>query len=238
MNYIKELNAFREFVLYNELPPSAIALWYTLMGVNNAARWKKKFNAPNAVLGQLTGLSNQGMLDARNTLIKHGLISCDKGERGRAPVYEMHSLIEAADSSLDLPLDQSADQHLNIHKHKQKQERRQDGTTYTRVIAAYETNIGRLPPMIRDEFLRWTEQVGEAVMTEAIRQTVKYGGETFGYLEKVLCEWQTAQVKTPEDIHAYRKAHGKKNIKTTSAKRKSKESVQSVFDKLRKGAEA
>src|SRR5699024_5237685 len=159
MNYIKELNAFREFLLFNELPSSAISLWYTLMGMNNASRWKRQFNAPNAIVGQLGGLSRQGILDARNILIEHGRIAWEQEKKGKAPADEIHSLAEAvdtpADTPLDASLDQSADQHLNILKHKERQERRQEETAQAHLLEIYEANIGKLPPLMRDEFFKW-----------------------------------------------------------------------------------
>jgi len=241
MNYIKELNAFREFLLFNELPASAISLWYTLMGMNNASRWKRQFNAPNAVVGQLAGLSRQGILDARNILIEHGLISCEQGKKGKAPAYEIHSLAEAADTAVDTPLDASldpsADQHLNILKHKEKQERRQEKTGRAHLLEIYENNIGKLPPLMRDEFFQWLNKVGEAVMTEGIKLVVKHGGRTFSYLEKILLEWEAAQVKTPEDIISYRQHQQKADDNTIPFKKKNKQKSQSVFDKLREEAE-
>src|SRR5699024_6566812 len=83
MNYIKELNAFREWLLVHELPTSAIVLWYTLMGINNIARWKRTFNAPNGVTQQLSGLSKSGVHVARKSLVEHGLITYEPGEKER-----------------------------------------------------------------------------------------------------------------------------------------------------------
>jgi len=227
--------------LFNELPSSAISLWYTLMGMNNASRWKRQFNAPNAIVGQLGGLSRQGILDARNILIEHGLISCEQGKKGKAPAYEIHSLAEAvdtpADTPLDASLDQSADQHLNILKHKERQERRQEETAQAHLLEIYEANIGKLPPLMRDEFFKWLDKVGEAVMTEAIKRLVKHGGRTFSYLEKILLEWEAAQVKTPEDIISYRQHQQKADNNTIPFKKKNKQKSQSVFDKLREEAE-
>jgi|SRR5690625_2330263 len=238
MNYIKELNAFREFLLFTELPSSAISLWYTLMGMNNASRWKRQFNAPNAVVGQLAGLSRQGILDARNILIEHGLISCEQGKKGKAPAYEIHSLAEAADTPLDTSLDPSADQHLNILKHKERQERRQEETAYAHLLEIYEANIGKLPPLMRDEFFRWLDKVGEAVMTEAIKLVVKHGGRTFSYLEKILLEWEAAYIQTPDDIIAYTERKQKPKGNTIPFQKKNKQkSQQSIFDKLREEAE-
>lgn len=101
MNYMKELRAFKEWLLVNELPTSAIVLWYTLMGVNNTAGWKSRFNAPNSLIQQLTGLSKQGLINARTKLIESNLIGCEKGKKGKAPVYKMVPLVNAVDQSLD-----------------------------------------------------------------------------------------------------------------------------------------
>ncbi|MDY0404217.1 DnaD domain protein [Virgibacillus sp. 179-BFC.A HS] len=126
MNYIKELNAFRNFLLTNQLSVGAISLWHTLMSLANATGWKKRFNAPSQTLCQLSGLSRQGVLDARNSLVAHGLIRCESGQNGRAPVFEMISLVKepedgqtrntrqaTVDTSLDRlpdrPLDRSLD---------------------------------------------------------------------------------------------------------------------------------
>jgi len=50
MNYIKELNAFRNWLLFHDLSSGAILLWQTLMSINNMAGWKTKFNANNTII--------------------------------------------------------------------------------------------------------------------------------------------------------------------------------------------
>lgn len=119
MNYMREMNAFREWLLVNELPTSAVVLWYTLMSINNLARWKALFNAPNRVVQQLTGLSLQGISNARDILIEHDLIHCQKGKRGQAPIYQMHSVIQKNDHIIERTVEPSTDDNLNIHRHKQ-----------------------------------------------------------------------------------------------------------------------
>lgn len=100
MNYIKELNAFKNWLFLNEIPTSAIALWHTLMTINNATHWKREFNAPNSVVSKLSGLSKQGVHNARNHLIKQGRILCKKGKKGQAPIYQMVPFGGAVDSSV------------------------------------------------------------------------------------------------------------------------------------------
>lgn len=209
MNYIKELNGFREWLLSNDLPANAVSLWYTLMSINNAARWKKSFNAPNAIVRQLSGLSKQGLLDARTKLKEHNLITFEKGKRGKASVYEMISLCESPDESASLTsdelpyqssyqsLDESAgkstgesiDESQPVLKQKEKQDRRVEDAL-TESLHFYKQNIGKISPMVKRELQQWIGLVGAPIVMEAINQTAKYGGQTFGYLEKVLQEWK------------------------------------------------
>lgn len=107
MNYIKELNAFREWQLSNVLPANAISLWYTLMSINNSTGWKKKFNAPNTIVWQFSGLTKQGLLDARNKLKEQNLIKFEGGKRGQASVYEMIPLTLTAASKTYQSQDES-----------------------------------------------------------------------------------------------------------------------------------
>lgn len=81
MNYIKELNAFREWLLVHEFPGSAVSLWHTLMSINNAARWKSRFNAPT---------------------------------------YEILSLVQNTDTSVNQP------RIIHKDKHKENKERREE----------------------------------------------------------------------------------------------------------------
>lgn len=113
MDYFKELNAFRNWLLLNELTTSGIALWHTLMSVNNMTGWKHWFNVPNSTLQQLTNLSKQGLVDARLLLINKGLIEYKKGKQREAGKYKMISLVNSLDQTLDQELDQSLDPPLD-----------------------------------------------------------------------------------------------------------------------------
>ncbi|RDW16715.1 DnaB helicase C-terminal domain-containing protein [Oceanobacillus chungangensis] len=88
MNYIKQLNAFKDYLAFNELPSKAILLWHTLMLINNMVGWKRRFNAPNALVQQYGGLSKQRISEAREILVSFGLIHYKRGANGRAHVQQ------------------------------------------------------------------------------------------------------------------------------------------------------
>ncbi|MGY0691886.1 DnaD domain-containing protein [Virgibacillus sp. FSP13] len=110
MNYIKELKAFKDWLLINDLPAHAIVLWYTLMAINNSVGWKHHFNAPNSVVGKLSGLSKNRLHEARKRLIEANFITCENGKKGKAPVYKMVSLLHRDDQAMNSSLYQNRDQ--------------------------------------------------------------------------------------------------------------------------------
>lgn len=271
MNYIKELNGFREWLLLNELPANAVALWYTLISINNTARWKKRFNAPNGIVRQLSGLTKQGLLDARNKLKEQALIDFEKGKRGQASVYEMISLTRTDESTLyqtqdesayqsndqyqdeltyqsldqsqgesvdplpDASLGESIDEFQPVlkQKHKEKQERRKEDKRADSLLTIYEQNIGKPGPIVNDELKQWNDLVGEPIVLEAIKQTTKYGGRTFSYLEKILQEWCEANLTTLEAVQAYENRKKARKNNTVPFRKPTKDSKQSLFDELR-----
>ena len=91
MNYIREMNSFYDWLLYNPLPTGAIALWHSIMAINNKAGWADEFTVANMVLQGMTGLSRQGLDRARNTLVQKGLISYKKGTSNQAGKYKIVS---------------------------------------------------------------------------------------------------------------------------------------------------
>ncbi|MCM3178552.1 hypothetical protein [Cytobacillus horneckiae] len=68
MNYIKELNAFYDWLELNELSASAINLWYALMHINNKAGWAETFTVAESVICVKTGLTDRTLRKVRNEL--------------------------------------------------------------------------------------------------------------------------------------------------------------------------
>ncbi|WP_163969581.1 hypothetical protein [Oceanobacillus halotolerans] len=157
MNFFKEVKAFREWVLLHELSTSAIALWYTLMSINNITGWKETFNAPNSIVQQMTGLSKQGVGNARMQLLEQGLIMFQKGKRGSAPVYQMVSLVHSVDPFLS----PSVDENLTIPKQRLRQERGGE-----RATEMYQLTFGNLNPFIQDRLHKWCEDLDEAIVED------------------------------------------------------------------------
>ncbi|MFD2334641.1 hypothetical protein ACFSR7_35815 [Cohnella sp. GCM10020058] len=116
MDYMKELNSFRNWLLVNPLSTGEIALWHTLISINNMTGWIEWFTAPNTTVQLLTGLSKQGLDNSRNKLIQKGLISYRKGNKNAAGYYKMvpfERMVKKTAQIVDQRLDQELDQGVD-----------------------------------------------------------------------------------------------------------------------------
>ena len=88
MNLFALMEAIYVKQLLNPGSSGQLALMWALVYVANKCRWKEWFTVPSITLMNLTGLSRQGILKARNQLRQRGLI--DYRERGtKASTYRL-----------------------------------------------------------------------------------------------------------------------------------------------------
>lgn len=90
MNYLIEILAFMDRVIVERPSTGQICLWHALMYVCNKCGWKKQFTVANATLQMLTGLSRNGIYQARTALKSMGLIDFQPNGT-HATIYTLHS---------------------------------------------------------------------------------------------------------------------------------------------------
>lgn len=87
ISYINEINAFHSWVQINELPASAILLWYSLMHFCNRTGWKKQFNLPVSLIESDIHLKRAAIYRARTRLEKEGLIKVVHRKGRQSAIY-------------------------------------------------------------------------------------------------------------------------------------------------------
>ena len=118
MNYIREINAFYDWLETNRLSLSAIALWHGLLHINNKAAWADEFAVAISVLCVKTGLSPRGVTEARNELKIKGRIEWRQRKGNQSAVYRILPLsaelqANIADNNTDNCADSYADNHAD-----------------------------------------------------------------------------------------------------------------------------
>ena len=97
MDYFKQRRAFRELKVYElHISVGQNSLYRELLDyANDKNRLDISFRLTNDVVMSMTGLSPNGLVQARKKLIKLGLIEFTKGERNSdAPTYKIVNLID------------------------------------------------------------------------------------------------------------------------------------------------
>ncbi|MCL6611199.1 MAG: helix-turn-helix domain-containing protein [Peptococcaceae bacterium] len=89
MNYIRELNAFYDWLETNGLSLSAFALWHVLMHIANKAAWTDEFAVAVSVLCAKTGLSPRAVYEARNELKTKGRLEWRSRKGNQSAVYRL-----------------------------------------------------------------------------------------------------------------------------------------------------
>lgn len=106
MNYIKEMNAFYDWLETRPLSTSAIVLWHALMHINNKTGWTDNFAVAVSVLCVKTGLSERSVFNARNELETKGYIRYQSRKGSKSAIYQLIRL-----SAID------ADNHADNNAH-------------------------------------------------------------------------------------------------------------------------
>lgn len=170
---------------FHEIPPNAVLLWHTLMVLNNTARWMKKFNAPNSIIGNLSGLSSQRIAESRKVLVENELIHYEPGVKGKAASYQIKSLVSYFDnlshaSGGQLEIRNSepnpgpfGNKTRDIHKEKDIAKQNRGGGKEQNAYTVYEHNFGMIKPIVRESLLAWCDDLGDAMVIEAIQLAVK-----------------------------------------------------------------
>ena len=90
MNIIECMNHFWSQNVYEPCSPSETALLFYLLFEAERQQWKMPFKVPTQLLMAYTGISKQSINDAREGLMKRGLITYTKGEgKGRPALYSL-----------------------------------------------------------------------------------------------------------------------------------------------------
>ena len=90
MNIVNYMNHFWLNNQYEPCSPSETALYHYLLFEAERQQWTMPFRIPTQMVMTYTGISRQGVKDARESLRKRGFITYSKGEgKGRPALYSL-----------------------------------------------------------------------------------------------------------------------------------------------------
>jgi DnaD/phage-associated family protein len=222
VNYIKEMNAFYDWLELNELSPSAINLWYALMHINNKAGWIETFTVAESVLCVKTGLTDRTLRKVRNELKQKRRIDFIS-RKGKAPVYRIISFFSteqstennselkerseinsALSSGVSSALSSEVSSALIKNKlNETKQIKKEEEAPVENPFSFYEQNgFGVIGGHIAQKISMWCEDLSDNLVLEAMKIAVERGAPKFSYVESILKDWASNNINTVEQAKA------------------------------------
>lgn len=92
MDYIKQLNAFDNWLEYNDLDITAQVMWYKLMSIANKSGWQVELSIANTKLMAKLEIDKKAVINCRNRLIQSGLIEYKSRGTKKAGLYKIRVL--------------------------------------------------------------------------------------------------------------------------------------------------
>lgn len=224
MDYIKQILAFDDYLMYNQgLSSGQIALWRALMSINNKTRWSEWFTASNQTLETLAGLSRQGINKNRNVLKQLGLIDFQTNGR-KATSYHIcklytsdsvqESLQDSLQSSSATVAEKCTTQLRNsstLYKHKQNININKNINDHIEDLGVYEfiQQAWKKAPtgLLQGALGPWIKEWGPELVLYAFKLAYENSVEMQGlkkYVQAILNNWAKRDIKTLEDAEKAR----------------------------------
>ncbi|HGF8162904.1 DnaD domain protein [Enterococcus faecium] len=229
MDYIGQLNAFDNWLEYNELGAGPQLLWYKLMAIANKSGWQSELSIANTRLQAMTKTSEKTLINNRNQLIQNGLLQYKKRGRTKAGVYILSDLTgnftvkTTVDNTVEnpttgnIPVDSKVNPKVNrevnpsvdstvnpsayINNTKQNKTNKEDDD-----IGVYEfiqKNWGKAPTgLLQGALGPMIKKWGSDIILFAFRLAFENSVEMPGlkkYVEAILESWNKQNIKTLDD---------------------------------------
>jgi hypothetical protein len=154
MNYIKELNRFKDYLLLNKLSTGEIALYHALLQLCNMTMWQEWFTVPNPTVQSLTGLSRQGLDGLRNKLKQKNLIDYVAGSGSAGGKYKIIGFVCKIEDTTEDTIEDTTEDTIEdttedkvktqneflLNNKKNKTKRKQKQNIYSHLLSSYTEN--------------------------------------------------------------------------------------------------
>ena len=157
MDYMREINAFYDWLIINPVTNSARNLWHALMHTANRAKWLDEFTVAISTLEAKTGMSRSAVYRARNELSQYGRISFRNRDGKQSSVYAIIPFVCHTDTQIETQTERKRNASdtqtgiINTSYPTDTQKKKTNTKTNTRAQAP------PVPPEIVEEFSGFVE---------------------------------------------------------------------------------
>lgn len=207
LNYLLEVIAFGDWLETNPLSTPAIALWYTLMHVNNKAGWIDQFAVANSLLMAKLEISKPTLHAARNKLIQVGRIEYRNNGKQQAGTYRMipfgdglskNILPPALPPALPSALLSALPNTAPLFKEKETKENKTASAADADVFRLFESEgFGTLSSVMAEKLNDFIDTYSAKWTAEAMKRSALAGIRKLNYVEGILKSWKSQGLESP-----------------------------------------
>ena len=223
MNYVKELNAFIDWLEINPLEPTTQALWLHLMAICNKSGWPTWFTVANLTLQAKLGVTDKTLAKHRNILIQKERIEYVNQGKKQAGKYRIIPFLKTnsesnteeingnipVNHSVNYPVNRSAKGPVNyptLYKLNKTKQNNDVVVANTRAneknpFQFYQENFGVLSPLVAETLGQWTDDLGDELVIEAMKRSV-LANKSFNYAVGILKDWYRKNYRSLADVEA------------------------------------
>lgn len=225
MNYIAQINAFENWLEYNELTAGPQLLWYKIMHVANKSGWQRELSIANTRLQSLTKCSEKSLINNRNLLIQNGLLQYKKRGRTKAGIYVLTDLTTVKNtvkepstvnipvdmpvetevvSAVDMPVETEVNTSAYVKQDETKlnEINNHDDDGYEGPAELLQRLYGKFPQgVLHGALVNWLKVWPVEMINYAIQTSFDYGKEMNAlkpYMARIFQNWKSAGIDTVE----------------------------------------
>ncbi|MED4473962.1 MULTISPECIES: DnaD domain-containing protein [Bacillaceae] len=151
---------------------------------------------------------------ARTELKEKGYISYEPQGGNQAPVYRMISLIENREDAQQVDsVGHGVDDNLTEPELAGEREARKGMAEETvtkpkqeagegEVFRFYQENFGVMSPFVIESMSDWVDDVGEALVMEAMKRALEQNRTSWGYVKSILQAWKKKGIRSVDAVQA------------------------------------
>ena len=216
MDYEYEVNSFYDWLETNPLGTSGIVLWNALMHIANKAGYPDKFTVAMSVLEVKTGLKKDAIERARNNLEQSCRIRWEKRKGNQSALYTLIPFVTfktsqttpqvTAQTTAQVTAISKTIDYINNNSNSAQEE--------PNVFVQVERELKRpITPMEAQIISAWMDSFSIDLVKEACKRAVFNEVFSLRYIDRILLNWEKANVVTLADVEAYELLHFEKGGK-------------------------
>lgn len=224
MNYIKEINAFRNYLKTNSLEAITQALWYVIIDYHNSCNWERWIAIDNQRLMAELSISEKTLIRHRNKLIQAGLLEYKSQQRKKSSGrYKLLSFglgetgrkdktagKNTADGKAAGGADKGAVEEADgsdiykLNKTKQIDDIDNSQTPFQETVELFrKAGMGEINQTIAEVLGDIADNYPLELIQEAFKRAGIKNATSIRYVEKILISWERKGIKSLAQLEAY-----------------------------------